>query len=113
MFTVTPDAASKIKDYLNSNKLEDPVRVVLQNGCGGMSLGLALDSTKDGDQVFREQDITFLVESGIMATTGAIKVDFVPPSSDCGCSGGGFTVTSEKPLAGGGCGSSCASGSCG
>ncbi|MFH7319376.1 IscA/HesB family protein [Desulfurivibrio sp. D14AmB] len=114
MFKVTEAALVSIRDYLDKNKVEDPIRVVLENGCAGANLVLTLDGQRDGDRIFREGDITFLVEPSVLELTGEIRVDFVKPSSGgCGCGGGGFKVVSEKQLTGGGCGSSCATGSCG
>ncbi|HET98580.1 MAG TPA: heme biosynthesis protein HemY [Desulfurivibrio alkaliphilus] len=113
MLKVTEAALVSIREYLDKNKVEDPLRVVLENGCAGPNLVLTLDGQRDGDRIFREGDITFLVEPNVLELTGEIQVDFVKPSSGCGCGGGGFRVTSEKQLIGGGCGSSCATGSCG
>lgn len=115
MLTVTETAVSNIKEYLNKNNLADSsIRVMLQSSCSGPGLGLGLDEKKAEDQVFEQDGLTFLVEGSIFAATGAITVDFVKASSGCGCSGGGgFSVTPEKPLAGGGCGGSCSSGSSG
>lgn len=115
MLEVTESAISNIKEYLAKNKIDSAIRVVMQNGCGGASLTLNLDEKRDSDQVFTEGGLTFLVDGDIFATTGAIKVDFVKSTSGCGCSGGGgFAVSSEKKLGGGGCGGgSCSSGSCG
>jgi len=115
MLEATEAAVSNIKEYLAKNNLDSAIRIAIQNSCSGMSLGLALDSEKTGDKVYNEGGLTFLVAEGIFANTGAITVDFIKASGGCGCGSGGFTVTSEKPLAsGGGCGGgSCSSGSCG
>ncbi|MGV1099481.1 IscA/HesB family protein [Thiovibrio sp. JS02] len=114
MFTVTESAVVNLKDYLAKNNLDSAIRVTMQNSCAGVGLGLALDEKKETDKVFEEGGITFLVSDRIFESTGRITVDFVKQTSGCGCGGGGgFSVTSEKKLAGGGCGGSCASGSCG
>lgn len=113
MLEVTESAVANLKEHLAKNNLDSAIRVVMQNSCGGVGLGLGLDEKKDTDKVFEEDGITFLVDGGMFATTGAIKVDFVKASSGCG-GGGGFAVSSEKKLGGGGgCGGSCSSGSCG
>ena len=115
MLNGTEAAVANIKEYLSKNNLIDSaIRVAIQNSCSGAGLGLALDSEKEGDKVYSEGSVTFLVAEGIFADTGAITVDFVKASGGCGCGSAGFKVSSEKPLAsGGGCGSSCSSGSCG
>lgn len=108
MLSVTESAIVNLKEYLAKNKLDSAIRVVMQSSCAGVGLGLGLDGKKEFDQVFEEGGLTFLVDGGMFATTGAIKVDFINSTS-----GVGFAVSSEKKLGGGGCGGSCSSGSCG
>jgi Fe-S cluster assembly iron-binding protein IscA len=70
---------------------------------------LALDEPKDNDKIFKEDTLTFVVEEGLLATSGTIKVDFVEAGYRSG-----FAITSTNPVGGGGCSSgSCSSGSCG
>jgi Fe-S cluster assembly iron-binding protein IscA len=72
-------------------------------------LGLALDEPKDNDKVFDQEELKFLVESGLLTSCGSIKVDFV----DAGPRSG-FSISSSIPLGGGSgaCGS-CGGGTCG
>ncbi|XOF33866.1 MAG: IscA/HesB family protein [Candidatus Electrothrix sp. YB6] len=114
MLEVTEAAAKNVKDYLENQNVESAVRITMMSGgCSGPSLGLAIDEVKENDLTFEQDGVNFLVEKRLSDTCGAIKVDFVESGSGCGCSGGGFSISSEKPLpsTGGGC-SSCA-GSCG
>ncbi|MCI5121519.1 MAG: hypothetical protein D3908_10080 [Candidatus Electrothrix sp. AUS4] len=67
-------------------------------------MGLALDEPKENDQTFDEGGVQFLVEQGLLKTCGAIKVDFLEAGYRSG-----FSITSEKPVGGGG---GCSSGSC-
>ncbi|XCN71836.1 MAG: IscA/HesB family protein [Candidatus Electrothrix aestuarii] len=120
MIEVTESAIANIKEYLGQQNIESSVRIFLMSGgCSGPSLGLALDEAKENDLSFEQEGVSFLVEKALTETCGAIKVDYLEASSssDCGCSsGGGFSITSEKPLAGGGDGGSCGcscNGSCG
>jgi len=112
MIEVTATAITKFKEQLAKNNSDSAIRVFMQNGCSGVSLGLAMDEQKDSDQVFVQDGLTFLVDGGILAKTGAIKIDFTKSTSGCGCGGGGFSVSSERKQGGGGCGDSCSSGSC-
>ncbi|MDA3969749.1 MAG: IscA/HesB family protein [Desulfobulbaceae bacterium] len=116
MLEVTESALTNVKDYLDQQKIDSAIRVSLMSGgCAGPSLGLAIDETKDNDHTFDHDGVSFVVDKGLATTCGAIKVDFIEKKDgDCGCGGGGgFTVTSEKPLSSGGCGGSCSSGACG
>ncbi|WP_339137907.1 MAG: IscA/HesB family protein [Candidatus Electrothrix sp. GW3-4] len=116
MLEVTATALNNVKEYLGQENIESAVRVfMMSGGCSGPGLGLALDEAKENDLTFEEDGVSFVVEKGLAETCGAIKVDYLESSSGCGCSGGGgFSISSEKPLpaaAGSGC-SSCG-GSCG
>ncbi|MBU0675116.1 MAG: IscA/HesB family protein [Proteobacteria bacterium] len=116
MIEVTEIAEEKLSAYLTENNIVSPVRIAVANGCGGMSLGLALDERKDNDHTLENEKFTLLVAENLAGECGKIKVDFVEKKSECGCGGGGgFSITSEKPLpdSAGGCGGSCGSGSCG
>jgi len=64
---------------------------------------LALDEPKDTDDVFEEGGYTFIVEKELMAKAQPITVDLTYM---------GFQISSSLEL-GGGCGSSCSTGSCG
>lgn len=113
MLEVTETAGQKLKAYLEENKIESAVRVALMNGCGGASLGLALDEIKATDATAEREGVRVVIDSSLLEQCGAVRVDFVE-GSGCGCSSG-FSVTSSIPLpsAGGCCGGSCSSGSCG
>ncbi|OQX10818.1 MAG: hypothetical protein BWK76_20085 [Desulfobulbaceae bacterium A2] len=71
---------------------------------------MALDEPKANDKVFNEDNLTFLVEEGLLVTCGNIKIDFVEAGYRSG-----FSISSARPIGGGGgCSSdSCSSGSCG
>jgi len=52
--------------------------------------------------------LTFLVDNNLLDTCGAIKIDFI----DAGMRSG-FSISSDKPIGGGGCNSGSCSSSCG
>ena len=116
MISVSDLAAEKLASHLSENKINSPVRIAVMNGCGGPSLGLALDERQDNDHVQEGEQFTLMIAKDLSGQCGRVTVDFVEQTSGCGCGGGGgFSITSENPLPGasGGCGGSCASGSCG
>jgi len=118
MLEVTETAIENIKEYLREEKIESAIRIVIMSGgCSGPGLGLAIDEAKENDLTFEQDGVNFLVEKALAETCGTITVDFTEASgSGCGCSGGGFSIKSEKALSSGdkgGCGCSCSSGSCG
>lgn len=115
MLEVTEMAGQKLRAYLEENKIESAVRVALMNGCGGPSLGLVLDDAKATDTAADHDGVRVLIDNELLGQCGAVRVDYTE-GSGCGCQGGGgFAITPTNPLpsAGGGCGGSCSSGSCG
>lgn len=112
MLDVTPLAAEKITAYMTDNKISSALRVALmQGGCSGPALGLALDEEKPEDQQYQKDGLTFLVEKGLLEQCGTIFVDYVESGSRSG-----FSIRSANALPGfgGGCSSgSCGSGGCG
>ena len=109
MLIVTDSAMENLKSYLEQNNIDSDVRIALmQGGWAGPSLGLALDEPKDTDDITEQDGLKFLVDQGLVAQTGEIKVDFV----DAGPRSG-FSISSKIPLSGGCSSGSCSSGSCG
>lgn len=112
MLDVTELANEKLKGYLHDNNITSALRVMMmQGGCSGPSLGLALDEEKPMDEQFKCHDLTFLVEKALLQQCGSITIDYVDAGSRSG-----FSISSANPLpqSGGGCSSgSCGSGGCG
>jgi len=91
---------------MTANKISSALRVALmQGGCSGPSLGLALDDEKPGDASFTKKNLIFLIEKSLLEQCGSITVDYI----DIG-QRSGFNIIAEKPIPGGG---GCSSGSCG
>jgi len=67
---------------------------------------LALDEPNDDDTVFNEKEFTFCINTGLLAQTGAVKIDL---------SYMGFSVESANPMSSGGssCGGCSSAGNCG
>ena len=107
MFTITDLAADNLRAYMEQNKVDSPIRIALmQGGCSGPSLGLALDEAREQDKVFAANSLTFLVDGDLMEQCGSVKVDFIEAGYRSG-----FAITSANSLGtGGGC---CSGGSCG
>ena len=112
MLDVTAQANEKIVEYMKENNINSALRVALmQGGCSGPSLGLALDEKKPADELFQRQELAFLVDKDLLLQCGNISIDYVEAGNRSG-----FSVRSLNPLpgTGGGCSSgSCGSGGCG
>lgn len=107
MLDITTEANEKLVEYLKDNNITSALRVLLmQGGCSGPSLGLALDEEKKQlDERFQRQDLTFLIDKELLRQCGGVTIDYIDSGSRSG-----FSVRSSKPLPGGG---GCSSGSCG
>ena len=111
MFEVTELATQNLKTYMEQNNIDSALRISLMSGgWAGPSLGLALDEPKETDAKYEQDGLTFLVDNNLLETCGSIKVDFM----DAGMRSG-FSISSAKPInGGGGCSSAgCGSGGCG
>lgn len=112
MFVLNPAAKEQLDMHFNG-KDKESIRIYLASGCGGPRLGLALDDTKDSDQVFEIEGYSFLMENDLFEQAKPVTVTFdqgmgfavqssiVFPESGDGCSSGGGGCSSC------GCGGSC------
>jgi iron-sulfur cluster assembly protein len=107
MIEVTNQAVEKLVEYLQENNISSALRVaLLQNGCAGSSLGLALDEKKDSDIVTDYDGLTFLIDASLSDDCGTVKVDYLENDTHSG-----FSISSEKPVQG--VGSGCNPNTCG
>jgi len=65
-------------------------------------VGLALDESRDGDEVFDDRGITFVIEKEFYERIKPIKVDYMESVM-----GAGFSISSNMPKPDTSCGSSC------
>jgi len=65
---------------------------------------MVLDEPTDADKVFEVNGFKFIADTEFLNAAQPVKIDY---------KGMGFSITSNMELGGGGCGSSCGSGSCG
>ena len=66
---------------------------------------MALDESKEGDEIIEDKGLTFLIEKVLMEEAKPITVDFIVTPS-----GSGFKLTSPFTAGGSdGCGGSCSS----
>ena len=104
MINVSEAAVQELTSYFK-DKEASPIRVhLMDGGCSGPKLSLALDQQCDGDKTATHGGFTFLINEELAEATGKVTIDMTPY---------GFTVDSENPVGGGGCGcSSCGTGGC-
>ena len=108
MVTLTDKATEKVKELLNgqsngqAGESESGLRVAVRGGgCSGFQYALAFDQQREGDQVFRHQDITVLIDEQSLPFVDGSEVDFVD-----GLQGAGFAVNNPNVVAACGCGQS-------
>lgn len=103
MVEVTEAASKQIAEYFKDKQVM-PIRIFLNSGgWAGPSLAMALDESKDTDEIFTVDNFEYIVDKQFLEQAKPIKVDFMQT---------GFKIDSSIDL-GPGCGGSCSSGSCG
>jgi iron-sulfur cluster assembly protein len=104
MFSVSEKASEMIKEFLKDREEAPSIRILMQEGgCSGPSLGMALDESKQDDEVFEDRGITYLIEKELFEMAKPIAVEFITTPH-----GSGFKLNSSLAPQGGGC-SSCSS----
>lgn len=101
MIQVTKEAQQQIKAYFE-NKTLKPIRIFLNNGCGGPQLAMAVDEKKDNDDSFEIDGIEYLMDSQLLKDAKPVEVSY---------SGTGFQLSSSLELSSA-CGSCGTHGSC-
>ncbi|HEY8393480.1 MAG TPA: iron-sulfur cluster insertion protein ErpA [Thermaerobacter sp.] len=104
MITLTPEAASKVKELLAQRKRDDlALRVFVQpGGCSGFTYGLALDAGRgDDDHVIEQDGVRVVVDSMSARFLRGALIDYVESLS-----GSGFTIHNPNAVQTCGCGSS-------
>lgn len=103
MLTVTNKAAEVIKDFLKDKSKGTSIRVFMNMGCSGPSLGMALDETQnEADELMQAGGTTFVIEKDLLNQVKPIHIDFFTTPE-----GTGFKLTSSLPQPQGGCCGSC------
>ncbi len=103
MVTLTEIAAKKIGTLLADQEHADAgLRVAVRGGgCSGFQYQLALDETRDGDQVFDYDGIRIIVDELSLRYVDGSTVDYTESLM-----GAGFQVNNPNVVAACGCGSS-------
>jgi iron-sulfur cluster assembly protein len=102
MFQVTEKAIEMINEFLKDKDEVHSIRVMMvEGGCAGSSLGMALDESKEDDEVFKENGITFMINRDLFELVKPINLDYITTNM-----GSGFKLTSSLE-AGSSCGGSC------
>ena len=65
---------------------------------------MALDESRDGDEIFNQNGLTFMIEKALLEDVKPVKIDFVETPR-----GAGYAITSslQKAEGCGGCGGEC------
>jgi iron-sulfur cluster assembly protein len=103
MVNLTDIAAKKVGEFLSTQEHEGAgLRVAVKGGgCSGFQYQLALDETKEGDEVFDFNGIRILVDAQSLRYVDGSTVDYTESLM-----GSGFQVNNPNVVAACGCGSS-------
>ncbi|MBU4317213.1 MAG: IscA/HesB family protein [Proteobacteria bacterium] len=101
MFTVTDVAQNEVAEYFKTHPKNNIRVFLMEGGCGGPQLAMAIDEKKDTDKVYEVSGVSYIVENALLEKAKSIEIDFA---------GSGFKINSSLELGGGGCsGCSCSS----
>jgi iron-sulfur cluster assembly protein len=103
MVTLTDIAAEKVGAFLATQEAADAgLRVAVKGGgCSGFQYALALDETRDGDEIFESGGIRVIVDPASLPYVDGSVVDYQESLM-----GAGFEVKNPNVVASCGCGSS-------
>ena len=103
LVTLTPKAASKVRDLLDQKKRDDlGLRIyITAGGCRGYNYGMAWDSPAEEDQVFDQGGVRVLLDPMSATHMDGAEVDYSEALM-----GGGFTITNPNASSTCGCGQS-------
>ena len=103
MIEVTEAAQAQVAEYFTGKEIV-PVRVFLNSGgWGGPSFAMALDETKENDEVFELEGYKYVMDKDLLSKAAPVKIDFTPT---------GFKIDTGMDLGASACGSCSTSGSC-
>jgi len=104
VITLTESAADQLQKLLEEKGLEDhSLRVFVSGGgCSGLQYGMTFaDAPTDGDQVFEEQNVKLIVDSGSLMYLMGVEIDYIDSLM-----GGGFRIENPNAVQACSCGSS-------
>ena len=77
MIEVSEKATEAIKEMFRDEEKIPSIRVTIEDGWAGPSLGLALDEPGEDDRVFTLEGITYTVNKDLFERVKPIKIDFI------------------------------------
>ncbi len=101
MINVTEAAQEEIKGFFEGKDMK-PIRIFLNQGCGGAQLAMALDDKKETDFTTEIDGVDYLMDTTLLKSATPVEIDF---------SGTGFQISSRLELSSG-CSSCGSHGSC-
>ena len=104
MITITDQAATKLKELLETQEQPDLyLRLFIQpGGCEGFSYGMGFDAERrDDDQIFERGGVKVLVDAASLQYLSGAQIDYAKSTF-----GEGFTVRNPNAVSTCGCGHS-------
>ena len=104
MINLTEAAADQLQKLLEEKGLEDhSLRVFVSGGgCSGLQYGMTFaEAPMEGDQVFEEQNVRMVVDSGSLMYLMGAEIDYIDSLM-----GGGFRIENPNAVQSCSCGSS-------
>ncbi len=98
MLEITDVARDKIKEVLSENSGKY-LRIVIEAGCGGPRLGLALDELKENEKTTQVNGIDVLISDEVKLYSDGNMIDYIKSAE-----GEGFVINNPEQTGCAGCG---------
>jgi iron-sulfur cluster assembly accessory protein len=101
MITLTPVAISKIKSFMEEQKVESGLRIaVVGGGCSGFQYQMTLDKeSHDGDKIINLDGFKLFIDKSSLLYLDGTKIDYVDDQN-----GSGFKFDNPNAKTSCGCG---------
>jgi iron-sulfur cluster assembly protein len=91
MFVVSEKATEKVREFFKSRDKIQPLRIIVAGvGWKGPTLGMALDEPNENDEVFTQDEFTFIIEKKLLEQAQPVNVDYISNAM-----GEGFIINSN------------------
>ena len=98
MLTITDTAQSEVAEYFKTHEKNNIRIFLMDGGCSGPQLAMALDEKHENDKVYEIADVSYVIDKDLLEKAQPVEIDFM---------GMGFKINSTLELGGGCSGCSC------
>ena len=92
MFEITASAREKVKKAVKDRQDIPPIRIIAsRGGCCGSVFSIGFDQSRKGDEVFKYDGFTFVIDKNVLKQEEPMKIDYIESPA-----GDGFTIAVQS-----------------